>query len=31
LYEWEKPCYPHKIAFREGEVLYEVNKFGKQI
>jgi hypothetical protein len=31
LYEWEKPDYPHKIAFREGNVLYEVNKYGKKI
>ena len=31
LYEWENPSYPHKIAFREGKVLYEVDKFGAQI
>jgi len=31
LYEWPNPNYPHKIAFREGKVLYEVNKFGKRI
>ncbi len=30
LYEWPNPSYPHKIAFREGKVLYEVNRFGKQ-
>jgi hypothetical protein len=31
LYEWPKPDYPHKIAFREGKVLYECDKFGKEI
>ena len=31
LYEWENPDYPHKIAFREGTVLYEVDKFGEKI
>ena len=31
LYEWPKPVYPHKIAFREGKVLYKVDKFGKEI
>ena len=31
LYEWKKPEYPHKIAFRKGKVLMEVNKFGKEI
>ncbi len=31
LYEWPNPQYPHKIAFREGKVLYECNKFGKKI
>ena len=31
LYEWKNPYYPHKIAFREGKVLYEVNKYGKRI
>ena len=31
LYEWENPSYPHKIAFREGKVLYEVDRFGAQI
>jgi hypothetical protein len=30
LYEWEKPSYPHKIAFREGRVLYECDRFGKR-
>jgi len=28
LYEWENPQYPHKIAFKKGKILYEVNKFG---
>ncbi len=31
LYEWENPSYPHKISFRQGEILYEVDKFGKKI
>src|SRR5664280_1353532 len=31
LYEWKTPSYPHKIAFREGTVLYECNKYGKKI
>jgi hypothetical protein len=31
LYEWENPKYPHKIAFREGKVLYECDKYGKKI
>ena len=31
LYEWTAPEYPHKIAFKEGKVLYEVDKFGKKI
>lgn len=31
LYVWEvDPSYPHKVAFREGTVLYECDKFGKQ-
>ena len=29
LYEWLAPLYPHKIAFREGKVLYEVAWFGE--
>jgi len=30
LHEWPKPnpSYPHKIAFREGTVLYECDKYG---
>jgi len=32
LHEWkDNPEYPHKIAFREGTVLYECNKHGKEI
>ena len=31
LYEWQEPQYPHKIAFREGNVLYECDKFGNEI
>ena len=31
LYEWPQAQYPHKIAFREGKVLREVDKFGKEI
>jgi hypothetical protein len=31
LHEWEKPSYPHKIAFREGIVLYECDKRGNKI
>jgi hypothetical protein len=31
LYEWENSSYPHKIAFRGGTVLHEVDKFGRKI
>jgi len=31
LYVWENGGYPHKIAFKKGKVLYEVNKMGKKI
>jgi hypothetical protein len=31
LFAWEDPEYPHKIAFREGRVLMEVDNFGKPI
>ncbi len=32
LYEWKNnPQYPHKIAFREGKVLFECDKYGKEI
>jgi hypothetical protein len=31
LYEWDNPQYPHKVAFREGKVLYNVDKFGHKI
>ena len=30
-YEWKKPSYPHKIAFKKGLVLMEVDKFGNKI
>jgi len=31
LYEWKDPSYPHKIGFREGKVLYECDREGKEI
>ena len=33
LFEWTQsaPSYPHKIAFRKCKVLFECNKYGKQI
>jgi hypothetical protein len=32
LHEWkDSPSYPHKIAFRMGKVLYECDKFGKEL
>lgn len=31
LYEWKNPQYPHKIAFKKGKILYEVNKWGEKI
>ncbi len=31
LYAWPTPTYPHKIAFRAGVVLHEVNKHGKKL
>jgi len=31
LYAWPNPCYPHKIAFREGKVLYECDRYGNEI
>jgi hypothetical protein len=32
LYEWKNnPSYPHKIGFRRGKVLHEVDKFGRRI
>ena len=32
LHEWKNdPQYPHKISFRMGKVLYECDKFGKQL
>jgi hypothetical protein len=30
LHAWPTPAYPHKIAFRKGKVLYEVDKFGRK-
>ena len=31
LYAWPNATYPHKIAFRKGRVLGEVNRFGEAI
>ena len=31
LYEWENGSYPHKIAFRKCKILYQCDKFGKEI
>ncbi len=31
LYAWPNPQYPHKIAFRAGIVLYECDRYGKEI
>ena len=31
LYEWPDAQYPHKVAFREGRVLYECDKFGRKV
>ena len=32
LHEWKRnPDYPHKIAFREGEVMHECDRFGKKM
>ena len=31
VYEWERPSCPHKIAFREGKVLYECDAWGDKI
>ena len=28
LHAWDEPHYPHKIAFRAGDVLYRVDKWG---
>ncbi|TAL13911.1 hypothetical protein EPN95_04455 [Patescibacteria group bacterium] len=30
LYEWPNPRYPHKIAFRSGVVVGEVDRFGRK-
>ena len=31
LFAWQSPSYPHKIAFRVGEVLYECDRRGKPV
>jgi hypothetical protein len=32
LYAWvDSPQYPHKVAFRQGTVLYEVDRMGRKI
>ena len=32
LYEWQNnPAYPQKIGFREGTVLYECDRYGRQV
>jgi hypothetical protein len=31
LYVWPNAIYPHKIAFRAGEVLYECDRMGKKL
>ena len=32
LFEWKhKPEYPHKIGFRAGKVLYEVDRYGNKV
>ena len=31
LYAWDGGDYPHKIAFRKGTVLYQCDRYGKQI
>lgn len=30
LYEYKNASYPHKIAFREGKVLYECDRYGNE-
>ena len=30
LYEWPNPEYSHKVAFREGKVLYECDRMGRR-
>jgi hypothetical protein len=30
-YAWPNPQYPHKIAFRRGKVLWEVDRYGEKI
>ena len=32
LFEWKKnPGYPHKIGFRKGKVLFQCDKYGKEV
>ena len=31
LYAWPDPTFPHKIAFRKGTVLHEVDRFGEKL
>ncbi|HTJ77681.1 MAG TPA: hypothetical protein VL357_01675, partial [Rariglobus sp.] len=31
LHAWTAPQYPHKIAFKAGRVLFECDKFGKEV
>jgi hypothetical protein len=30
-YVWPNPMYPHKISFKTGRVLYECDRYGKEI
>lgn len=31
LYAWDGGDYPHKVAFRAGTVLFECDRYGKQL
>jgi hypothetical protein len=31
IYEWKDPYYTYKIAFRKGKVLFECDRYGKEI
>jgi len=31
LHVWPNPTFPHKIAFKEGKILYECDKFGRKL
>ncbi len=31
IHVWKEPSYPHKIAFREGKVLHELNRRGEVV